>query len=174
LESLTQAPLTRERALELFGKIDALHRSKDPSLITTVYTEDVLIEDDGGTQTVRGAAEAEAFLASVWRAFPDFGVEIIEGPYLSEGGFAVHGRIRGTMEGPLDPPGLAPTGTRMSAEFGGFYEPEGDRIRRVRVIMNATEIATQLGALPEPGSPGERIGVLVQRVTAWRMRRRAR
>lgn len=164
--------MTRERALELFGRIQAVHEVKDTALVTTTYTEDVVIEDDGGTGTVNGAAEAGEFFATVWRAFPDFAVEILEGPYLSDTGFAVHGRISGTMTGRLDPPGLAPTGTRMTAEFGGFYEPEGDRIRRVRVIMNSTDIATQLGALPGPGSPAERLGLVFQRVTAARMRRR--
>ena len=172
MESVAREPITRERALELFGKIESLHKAKDRALVTSVYTEDVLIEDDGGTKTVNGAAEAEEFLTTVWRAFPDFAVEIVEGPFLSDTCFSVHGRISGTMEGRLDPPGLSPTGTRMTAEFGGFYVPEGDRIRRVRVIMNATDIAAQLGALPGPGSPAERLGLVLQRVTAARMRRR--
>ena len=173
VEGAVAEGLTEARALELFERIAELHRQKDPDRITEVYTEDVAVDDDGGTAPVRGAEDMREFLMSVWRAFPDFGVEIVEGPFLGAGGFAVRGRIFGTMTGPLSPPGLAPTGTRMEAEFGGFYVPEGDRLRRVRVIMNAREIATQLGTLPAPGSPAERAGLVLQRATAAWMRRRA-
>jgi SnoaL-like protein len=167
--------LSHERALELFRRISDLHDEHDSAGVRTAFTEDAVYEDDGAPEPVRGHAELERFFSGVWRAFPDFRVELLEGPYLSEdgSGFAVLGRISGTMTGPLDPPGLAPTGTRIEAEFAGFYEPGGNRIRRGRIVMNVNDFATQLGAAPKPGSGGERLGVLLQRLQARRTRRRA-
>jgi len=40
-------------------------------------------------------------------------------------------------------------------------------------IYDVLAIARQIGALPRQGSPGERLGALVQRIGASRMRRKA-
>jgi len=166
--------LTQERALELFHRIRDVHAARDPARVKTAFTDDVVYDDDGWPEPVRGHAELERFFSAVWRAFPDFSVELLEGPYLlDDNRFAVRGRISGTMKGPLTPPGLAPTGSKMSVEFGGFYEPDGDRVRRGRVIMNQNEVAIQLGVLPDVGSRAERAGVWVQRLRARGLRRRA-
>ena len=176
-EQTTAAPerLTHERARELFERAYALLNEHDPAHIPTVFTEDVVFEDDAWPETVHGHAGMERLLGAMWRAFPDFRFELLEGPYLTEdgGGAAARVRVTGTMKGPLDPPGFAPTGTRLATEYGGFYEFEGDRIRRARIILNMNDAATQLGAAPMPGSRGERVVVLTQRLQARRLRRRA-
>jgi predicted ester cyclase len=166
-------PLTRDRALELFGLIQRVHAERDPALVAEAFTPDVVYEDDGWPEPARGHDEVARFFAAVWRAFPDFEVELVDGPYLlgDGSGFALRGRIGGTMKGPLDPPGLAPTGTRLDVEFGGFYEHDGHRVRRGRVILDQNAVATQLGALPPRGSFAERAGLVVQRLQAIRMRR---
>jgi steroid delta-isomerase-like uncharacterized protein len=164
-----------EQVRELFERVYRLLNEHDPSHVPAIFTEDIVFEDDAWPETVRGHDEMKRFLSAVWRAFPDFRFELAGGPYLSaDGGVAAHVRVSGTMQGPLDPPGFAPTGARMSTEYGGFYELEGDRIARGRIIINMNEAATQLGALPPPGSRGERLAVALQRLQAPLLRRRAR
>lgn len=160
--------LTHDRASELFTRIYERLNERDPAHVPSLFTEDVIFEDDAWPETVRGHAEMRRFLAAVWRAFPDFRFQLVEGPYLTEDGRAAAARVRvaGTMGGPMDPPGFAPTGKHMSTEYGGFYEFEGDRIRRGRVILNMSAVAVQLGALPAPGSRGERLAVVAQRLKA--------
>ena len=170
----TTEQLTHEHAGELFERAYALLNEHDLAHIPTIFTEDVVFEDDAWPETVRGHAEMKRFLGALWRAFPDFRFELLDGPFVSEEGrAAARVRATGTMTGPFDPPGFAPTGTRMSTEYGGFYEFDGDRIRRARIIVNMNDSASQLGAAPKPGSRGERLVVLMQRLQARLMRRRA-
>jgi hypothetical protein len=42
---------------------------------------------------------------------------------------------------------------------------------RHEAFYDQFSLGSQIGAVPKPGSLGERIGLLVQRLTAWRMRR---
>jgi hypothetical protein len=77
------------------------------------------------------------------------------------------------MTGPLDPPGFAPTGTRIQFEGDDHWEFRGDLVCRCRVLYDANDIAVQLGATPAPGSRGERLGVALQRLQARSARRRA-
>jgi len=78
------------------------------------------------------------------------------------------------MKGKLDPPGFLPTGAPVSVELGAFYEIEGERIRRARIILDMTDAAVQIGALPAPGSPGEKVAVLAQGVQVRVKQRLAR
>ncbi len=168
------SPTDREHAREVFARIEALHESKDPLRVREVFSEDVLVEDDGGTGTVRGWDQMELFLLGIWRAFPDFRVSVIDGPFVlgDRPGFAVRGLLTGTMDGPLNPPGFAATGKPISAEFGGFYELDGESVRVARIIMDTTKLARQLDALPPEGGIAERLAVRSQRLRVhWNRRR---
>jgi steroid delta-isomerase-like uncharacterized protein len=169
----TTESLTHERARALFERTYELLNTRDTKRIPEIFTEDIVFQDDAWPETVRGHAEMERFLGSIWTAFPDFRFELINA-YLGAGdtSAAAHVRVSGTMHGPLDPPGFAPTGRRLATEYGGFYEFEGERITRGRIIVNMNDAATQLGALPPPGSRGERAAVMVQRLQARVMRGR--
>ena len=171
----TPEQLTHERAREIFQRSYELLNEHDPAHVPEIFTEDIVFEDDAAPETIRGHEDMRRFLGSLWTAFPDFRFELEQGPYLSEdGGVSVNSRVTGTMEGKLDPPGFLPTGARLSLDYGGFYELEGDRIRRARVILNMNEAAVQLGALPGPGTTGEKIAVLAQGLQARLKRRLAR
>lgn len=167
-------PMTHERATALFRRWYEVLNQHDAERVPEVFTEDVVFVDDAWPETVRGHAEMKRFLSAVWRAFPDFRFELIEA-YVGEDGAsaAAHVRVTGTMHGPLDPPGFAPTNRRMSTEYGGFYEIAGDRVKRARIIINMNDAATQIGALPPGGSRGERAAVMLQRLQAPLMRRRS-
>jgi hypothetical protein len=164
-----------EHARQVFGRIEALHERRDPRGVRTLFSEHVLVEDDGGTQTVHGWVEMESLLSSVWRAFPDFRVSVIEGPYLlpDGSGFALRGRLTGTMSGPLDPPGFAASGRALAAEFGGFYELDGESVSAARIIIDTTDLARQLGFLPPAGGAAEQLAVWAQRLRVRLGRARA-
>ena len=167
--------LTHDAARGVLRRVEELHAAHDLALMGDAFTEDVVYEDDGGTETVNGHADMETLLRRVWRAFPDMRITFTDGPFLAADGrgFAARGRIAGTMDGPLDPPGVAPTGARIAAEFGGFYLAAEGRVRYGRIIMDTTALAVQLGALPPPGSLGERAAFRLQRLRAPWLRRRA-
>ncbi len=171
----TTESLTHARARSLFERAYELLNTRDTERVPEIFTEDIVFQDDAWPETVRGHAEMKRFLGAIWTAFPDFRFELIDA-YLgeAEGSAAAHVRVTATMNGPLDPPGFAPTGRPLAIEYGGFYEFEGERIRRGRIIVNMNDAATQLGALPPPGSKGERAAVMVQRLQARFMRRRGR
>jgi predicted ester cyclase len=118
----------------------------------------------------------ERFFTSLWRAMPDLRFEVVEGPYLDEEGrhAAARVRVEGTMTGSAEPPGFAPSGTRVTTEFAAFYELEGERIKRERVILNMNDVGVQMGAVPAPGSRGEKLVAAIQHLTARRMRRRVK
>lgn len=164
----------RRRLLEIYSLVNEHNLDH----LAGIFTEDVLFDDDGWLESepLRGHAGVEKFFRGAWKAFPDFRFELVEGPYLlGDGrGVAVRVRISGTMLGPYDPPGFAPTGTRFSTEYGGFVELEGDRMKYVRIILNLNDVCIQLGAAPPYGSRVERLLVWAQRIQARRMRRAAR
>ena len=170
----TVESLTHERARALFGRAYEQLNTREIKRVPEVFTEDIVFQDDAWPETVRGHAEMKRFLGALWTAFPDFRFELIDA-YLgeAEGSAAAHVRVSGTMNGPLDPPGFAPTGRRLVTDYGGFYQFEGERISRGRIIVNMNDAATQLGALPPPGSRGERAAVMAQRLQARLMRARS-
>ena len=180
-DQLAAAPerVSHEDARALFERVCELLNEHDVRHLPAIYTEDIEYQDDPWPEAIRGYAEMERFFTALWRASPDLRFELLEGPYLAEDGrhAAVRWRVGGTMTGSFDPPGspgFAPTGTRWVTEAGGFYELEGERIKHGRIIVNTNDVAIQMGAAPAPGSPGERLAGAMQRLSARRMRRRAK
>jgi|SRR5215207_1819765 len=174
----SEDPRGVESARAIFQALMRLFNERDVAAIPTLYTEDIEYRDDAWPDVVRGHAGVEGLFTALWRMAPDSRFELIDGPYLSQDGrsAAVRWCVTGTMTGPWKAPGsptLAPTGSAFAGEIGGFYELDGDRIRRGRVIANQLDMAVQFGALPARGSRGERLGALTQRLKARRTRRRA-
>jgi len=156
---------------DVFEHLFASLNEHDVRLIPELYAEDVVFDDDAWPTTMHGHADVQEFLSALWRASPDFRFEIVEGPYMSADGrrAAIRVRTHGKMTGSYDPPGLAPTNTEMSTEFAGFYEFEGRRAKRIRVIVNMNDVGVQTGAVPPPGSLAERVALVRQRLSArWR------
>lgn len=166
--------LTHEGAHASLERLYGLLNDHDPANIPLIFTEEVVFDDDAWPETVRGHAEMRRFLTTVWRAFPDLRFELVDGPYLTDDGRGVAARVRfrGTMQGPFDPPGFAPTGGPVSIDYGAFYVFDGDRVSRARITVNMNEVATQLRAAPAAGTSGERLVVAAQRVRARLIRRR--
>ena len=77
---------------------------------------------------------------------------------------------------PIDPPGFAATGTRVSIDGVSVLGLADDwSVRHVHLFFDSTEVARQIGAAPRPGSVAEHAAVAVQRVTvrARRLTRRS-
>ncbi|HEX2129589.1 MAG TPA: nuclear transport factor 2 family protein [Solirubrobacterales bacterium] len=165
-------PVTADAFFERY--FSALNR-RDPALIPDLYTTDIEFRDDGWPEVIYGHAGMTQFLSALWRALPDCTFDLVEGPYWSEDGRSAGLRLRlsGTLRGSFDPPGFAPTNTMVSTEVAAFYEVDGELVRRARVIANMNDVGTQIGAAPPPGSAGERLAVVLQRLKARSMRRRA-
>jgi SnoaL-like protein len=74
--------MRRDAALTAFEALAELHRSHDVTRFGGVFTDDVEYADDGWHETLYGLASLEQFFRALWKAFPDFSIEIIAGPYL--------------------------------------------------------------------------------------------
>jgi steroid delta-isomerase-like uncharacterized protein len=146
--------------------------SHDADLVVARMTPDVVYDDSAWPVTMRGHDDVRHFLEYAWRAFPDMRFEIVEGPYrLGEDKAAFWWRGTGTMTGPLDPPGRAPTGRQWRVEGADFHQYRDGLISRLRIVFNLAEASQQLGLMPTPGSRAERIAAALQRVET-RFRRR--
>jgi predicted ester cyclase len=167
--------LGHEPARTLFERNFRFLNEHDVRHIPTIFAEDIELRDDAWPEIMNGHSAVERFLTALWRALPDFRFELVEGPFLAADGHRAAARVRvaGTVTGPYDPPGFAPTHRRLTTEFGGFYEFEGERVRRARIIVNMNDVAIQIGAAPRPGTPAERLAVAMQRLNARRIARRS-
>jgi steroid delta-isomerase-like uncharacterized protein len=177
--------VTAEFARDFAHRFLAGWNSHDPQQLLALSTEDVLWEDpyivpDG---RARGHDAVRAWLHSVWRAFPDLHFSVLDaddnepmsGLYLSgdRTRVAVPWLGVGTMRGPLDPPGFAPTGRRIEQVGVDLWAFRGGKVCHVRTLTDVLAVARQIGAAPLPGSLSERFGVLLQHLAARRFRRRA-
>jgi hypothetical protein len=80
--------------------------------------------------------------------------------------------MRGTMTGPLDPPGFAPTGRSMEVEGVDLWTMRDGRIARYRAFYDLNDLARQLAIAPPAGSRAERAMVRLQRMQAPILRRK--
>jgi steroid delta-isomerase-like uncharacterized protein len=120
--------------LEDFGQrwLEAWN-SQDAEKVLACMAEDIVYDDDAWPTTMRGHAEVREFLEYMWRAFPDMRFEVVDGPYIDPEAPKVAWYWRGfaTHTGPLEPPGLAPTGKRLEFEGGEFDEYRNGKLVRL-------------------------------------------
>jgi steroid delta-isomerase-like uncharacterized protein len=135
--------------------------SHDAEKVLAMMAEDIVYDDSAWPRTMRGHADVRTFLEHTWTAFPDLRFEPIDGPYLDSRAPKASFYWRGyaTHLGPIDPPGLAPTGRRMEIEGGDFHEYREGKLVRLRIVFDMARAMRQLGALPEPGARAERLAV---------------
>jgi steroid delta-isomerase-like uncharacterized protein len=172
-----RAQISQEQARDWVERFFAGWNSHDPDQLLALATEDVVWEDpfipDG---LLRGRAAVREWLSSIWVAMPDLTFELVGDPFISIDGTQIAAAWKGTgkMTGPLEPPGFAPTGGRIEITGIDIHEFDGELVRRVATATDTMGMGRQIGAAPPPGSGGERVGVLMQRLTARRLRRKAR
>ena len=110
---------------------------------------------------------------SMHRALPDVQIESHGGWSSPDGRFAFGvWTFAGTFVEPLDPPGWAPTNTRLVNYGATLAELRDGLLCRIEDFTNVIPTARQIGALPPEGGLGERLGMVMQRLAAARLRRR--
>src|SRR5919112_893474 len=84
----------------------------DAAAMAELVTDDVVWEDPALPVPARGPAAVQEFMRAAWVAFPDMRFDESDAPHRTVTGDQVawRWRMRGTMTGPLEPPGYAPTG----------------------------------------------------------------
>jgi predicted ester cyclase len=152
----------------------AAWNSHDPEQLISLSTEDItwidpLIHPSGELQ---GHAELRKWLTSAWRAIPDLTFRLEGEPLISldQTRVGAYWIGTGTMTGPLDPPGFAPTGRPLLQTGFDLHTFRGDRVSHVLTVTDVNAVARQIGAAPAPGTAGEKLGVMFQRVAARLMR----
>ena len=168
-------PLDEEFLRDFSARWHAAWNSHDAREVIELCTPAVEWHDASFAEPRHGPGVIEELMATLARAFPDFRFTETEPAYASRHRpkAIAPWRFEGTMSGPLDPPGFAPTGGRVSFHGDDHWDFEGDRVARCEAIYDVNGLAIQIGASPPPGSAGERIGVALQRLGARRLRRSA-
>jgi steroid delta-isomerase-like uncharacterized protein len=135
--------------------------SQSAEKLFALMADDIVYDDAAWPTTMHGHAEVRPFLEHTWRAFPDLRFEPVGSPLLAadEPRAAFYWRGYATHTGPIDPPGLAPTGKRMEFEGADFHEYRDGKLARLQIVFDMARAMRQLGALPEPGSRSERFAV---------------
>lgn len=152
----------------------AAWNARDPEAIAAdfapsgTYASPTLVDRDRpGPEAV--AADARL----LFTAFPDFRLSE-HGRILDEAGgcATMLWRCDGTFRGPLDPPGYAPTNGPVSSDGVTWVEVEDGHITRFHLYYDLNELGRQIGAMPPPGSPGEKMVVTFQKLAAKGLRKR--
>jgi steroid delta-isomerase-like uncharacterized protein len=164
----TTATVDESFARDFADRWQKAWNSHDPAEVVALCTEDVIWDDPLTESPERGRAAVTEYLLAVWRAFPDLEFTWPEGPFASFDGtkLALHWRVTGTMLGPMDPPGFAPTGRRIELEGVDLLELRDGLTCAYTGFFDARGVAQQIGALPAPGSRAERVAAAVQRLVA--------
>jgi len=155
-----------ERTVDEFigAWLDAFN-SHEVERLLALIAPDIVYDDSGWPRTMRSHADVREFVEHAWRAMHDLRFELLEGPYLlGENRAAFRWRGTGTLTGPLDPPGFAPTGKRFDIDGADFHEYRDGRIARLRIVFDLNGASQQLGLVPLPGSRAERVAVSLQRL----------
>ena len=133
--------------------------SHEPERLFALMTDDIVYDDSAWPTTMRGHAEIREFLEHTWRAMPDLRFEVREGPYIHPvepkaafwwDGYATH-------TGPLDPPGLSPTGKAIKFDGADFHEYRDGKVARLRIVFDMADGMRQLGVLPPAHGRQERV-----------------
>ena len=159
----------------LYHAVLAAWNDHDPGAMGDLITEDIVWEDPALPGPARGVAAVQEFMRGSWVAFPDLCFDETDSPHRTAEGDQVawRWRMRGTMSGPLDPPGFAATGRSMEVEGVDLWTMRDGRIARYRAFYDMNDVARQLGIVPAPGSAAERGMVALQRLQARLGRRSA-
>jgi steroid delta-isomerase-like uncharacterized protein len=121
-------------------------------------------------RALRGPAAFRQTVKMYRAAFPDLHLTVED--TVSDGDKVVlRWRCEGTHRGELA--GLAPTGVKAVVTGISIDRYVNGKIAEVWTQWDNLGLARQIGAAPPEGSRGERVGAVMQHLTARRMRRRA-
>jgi steroid delta-isomerase-like uncharacterized protein len=157
----------------LTARYVAAWNERDFGAMAELVTDDIVWTDPALPAPLRSAAEIQGFMRSCLRAFPDLRFGEPDPPHLSVAGDDVAWAwyMEGTMRGPMEPPGFAPTGRAMHVEGVDLWTLRDGRIARYRAYYDTMDLARQLGIMPPPGGRAEKATVALQRLQARLQRR---
>lgn len=156
----------------LDGFLDAYNRH-DIDAILGYCTEDVVWEDPTAG-ILHGRQRVKAALANVFQAFPDMAFARDEVSYFMslDGTRAASAwQLTGTMNGPMNPPGYAPTGGKIDIKGVCLYELEDGLIAHHTIVFDMIQLGRQIDALPPAGSFLDKMAVRFQMLKARRKNR---
>ncbi|MFA9400342.1 MAG: ester cyclase [Acidobacteriota bacterium] len=115
----------------------------------------------GGRSRIVGVAELTApdgnreWFGALFRAFPDFEMKV-ESIIAEDNRASVHWSATGTFSGTGKFEGLKPNGARVEIEGIDHLTIEDGQIQQLTAVLNAADLARQLGAMPPTGSVAEK------------------
>jgi steroid delta-isomerase-like uncharacterized protein len=138
-----------------------------------LLTDDIVWSDPALPAPVYGIPAVQDFMRASFRTFSDLRFSEPDPPHFTVTGDLVawEWRMEGTMTGAADPPGFAPTGKSVRIDGVDLWTMRDGRIARYQAFYDMTDVARQLGLMPERGSAGERAMVALQRLQARFMHR---
>jgi steroid delta-isomerase-like uncharacterized protein len=148
--------------------------SREAEQILALCTDDIRWYDPALPEPIQGREAVQEFLTSTLRGFPDVVFTPVGAPYVSLDGdaAALRWRVTGTMLGPVEPPGLAPTGGRIEGEGVDLYRFRGQLLADYTTVYDLSAWMRAMGLLPKPGGKAERVGLFFQRLGARRQRKK--
>ena len=155
---------------------DAINRQAIDEILAMCH-EDIRLEDPSLPGTVRGHEAVRTLFDRTWTTFPDLRFTRPQHAYLLAPDGAVAAArwsARGTMQGPIDPPGYAPTQAPVGFHGIDIWEFADGLLNFWEGIYDVAGLGRQIGAWPPAGSRGERFGARLQRLGARRIRRAGR
>jgi steroid delta-isomerase-like uncharacterized protein len=146
----------------------------DAGALLPLLTEDIVYFDPALPEPARGHAGVRKFMEDTFAAFPDLRFEEAGPVCIAPDAPTVMlpWRMLGTHRGPLDPPGFAATNRSVDVLGIDVWEIRDGLVARYWAYYDAMVIARQIGAVPQPGTIGERATVMLQRLQAAALRRR--
>ena len=175
--------MSYHRAIQEYGNhvrlITEAWNSRNIDKLLLYFTEDIFWDDPAMEEPAYGHDAVKKFALSLWRAIPDFQYIPTGEPFISTDRTKIvqPWKISGTMLGPLDPPGFAPTGRTFEIDGFDLMEFRDGKLCHCITRFDGMHLAQQLGFLPRnpvSGTLKARIGVSVQRFVAWFVRRSSR
>jgi steroid delta-isomerase-like uncharacterized protein len=133
--------------------------SHDADRLLALMTEDITYDDSAWPKTMHGHADVREFLRHAWTGCPDMRFDVKDGPFLHPTRPAATSTWTGfaTHTGRIDPPGIAPTGKRVTFEGFDLHEYRDGRVSRLWICFDMAAIARDLGVLPPVGSRAEQL-----------------
>lgn len=140
--------MERTALSDLFFRYYEVLNTHDLDGIAEVLTEDAEFDDDFIPGVVfHSAVEVRGVFEAMWHAFPDLTFTILDGPLFddSTGQSMAYGRITGTLAHALPDFGLHNVGGSIDQQYMALYTAVGAHLSYVRVCLNRSVTASQLG-----------------------------